>query len=491
MKTFDLTFNGAVLPEYDPEQVKRDFALLFRIEDAAVVDEIFSGETLVLRHNLDRKSAADYFRKITQLGGQATLVNSNGRVADPDNKVGKLELVAGGPPRIIRGPGPESNINGDSPFQQTGEIDQNWPVSTARIYRQQVEVLVGKKHKASDNISHEKMVPPVTPIVDDELCFDSTETIAQHEQPSSVSTRDTAPEDTADTNHMSTDSRETLTRLHAVATRTKTKLQVKSLELQRRSERINQLATEKLAEIELLDQATLLQGKQALAELHNLEERERHAANVLTTKMQQQETLTRKRSEQEMARLEALKKQTSEEKATALNHLQQSLNDTRQTTAQELRRLRMLLQKTRRQAETDISALEQNIRAVKSKTRDEVANLEQCKNNTLHKLESDILELQKMHTAAKQQTEKNTAELKQRQQESQRQEKEELDRLQTIKLKITQQRDQGAAEVEQANIRLRRRTQKALKHVHALELEIKRRQRGALVVNTDQEVNSS
>ena len=71
MKTFDLTFNGAVLPDYDPEQVKRDFALLFQIEDAALMEEIFSGETLVLRQNLDRKSAADYFRKIAQLGGQA------------------------------------------------------------------------------------------------------------------------------------------------------------------------------------------------------------------------------------------------------------------------------------------------------------------------------------------------------------------------------------------------------------------------------------
>ena len=76
MKTFDLTFNGAVLQGHDPEQVKRDFALLFSIDDPAVVEEVFSGETLILRHNLDRKAAADYFRKIAQLGSQATLVNS-------------------------------------------------------------------------------------------------------------------------------------------------------------------------------------------------------------------------------------------------------------------------------------------------------------------------------------------------------------------------------------------------------------------------------
>ena len=76
MKSFDLTFSGAVLPEYDPTQVKQDFARLFAIQDNTLIEEIFSGKTILLRHNLDRKTAADYFRQINLLGGQAALVTS-------------------------------------------------------------------------------------------------------------------------------------------------------------------------------------------------------------------------------------------------------------------------------------------------------------------------------------------------------------------------------------------------------------------------------
>ena len=65
MKSFDLTFNGAVLPERDPGQVKQDLARLFSIQDSTLIEEIFSGKTIVLRHNLDRKTAADYFRRIS------------------------------------------------------------------------------------------------------------------------------------------------------------------------------------------------------------------------------------------------------------------------------------------------------------------------------------------------------------------------------------------------------------------------------------------
>jgi hypothetical protein len=53
MKFFDLTFSGAVLPEHDPMQVKQDFARLFAIQDSALIEEIFSGKTILLRHHLD------------------------------------------------------------------------------------------------------------------------------------------------------------------------------------------------------------------------------------------------------------------------------------------------------------------------------------------------------------------------------------------------------------------------------------------------------
>jgi len=76
MRSFDLTFNGAVLPDRDPMQVRQDLARLFAIEDSDLIERLFSGETVILRHNLDRKAAADYFRKISLLGGKVALVKS-------------------------------------------------------------------------------------------------------------------------------------------------------------------------------------------------------------------------------------------------------------------------------------------------------------------------------------------------------------------------------------------------------------------------------
>jgi DNA repair exonuclease SbcCD ATPase subunit len=76
MKFFDLTFNGTVLPEHDPGQVKLAFARMFSIEDTAELEDIFSGKTIVLRHNLDRKSAAEHFKRIAEIGGKAALIES-------------------------------------------------------------------------------------------------------------------------------------------------------------------------------------------------------------------------------------------------------------------------------------------------------------------------------------------------------------------------------------------------------------------------------
>lgn len=76
MKFFDLTFSGAVLPDHNPAEVKLGLARLFGIEDDAEIAEIFSGKTIVLRHHLDRRSAAEYFRKVAELGARAALVES-------------------------------------------------------------------------------------------------------------------------------------------------------------------------------------------------------------------------------------------------------------------------------------------------------------------------------------------------------------------------------------------------------------------------------
>ncbi len=89
MKRFDLTFKGDILPDFDPDEVREGLAELFGINDELVLDELFSGDSFVLRSGLDRRSAADYFRKIAQLGGKAELVT---RIV-PDHQDSESDVV--------------------------------------------------------------------------------------------------------------------------------------------------------------------------------------------------------------------------------------------------------------------------------------------------------------------------------------------------------------------------------------------------------------
>ncbi|PLW68049.1 hypothetical protein [Pseudohalioglobus lutimaris] len=88
MKRFDLTFKGDILPDFEPDSVRAGFAELFSINDTLVIDELFSGDSFVLRSNLDRKAAADYFRKVSQVGGRAELVPSE----EPKQHARELEV---------------------------------------------------------------------------------------------------------------------------------------------------------------------------------------------------------------------------------------------------------------------------------------------------------------------------------------------------------------------------------------------------------------
>ncbi|RLQ22669.1 hypothetical protein DWB85_06715 [Seongchinamella sediminis] len=74
MNRFNLTFRGEILPGKDPEQVKARFARLFGITDPERLEHFFTGETIILRRNLDRKVAGEYYQKLHKLGAEAELV---------------------------------------------------------------------------------------------------------------------------------------------------------------------------------------------------------------------------------------------------------------------------------------------------------------------------------------------------------------------------------------------------------------------------------
>ncbi len=74
MNKFNLRFWGEILPGHDPERVRQGFGKLFGIEDPERLEKFFSGDSILLRRSLDRKTAAEYYAKLHKLGVEAELV---------------------------------------------------------------------------------------------------------------------------------------------------------------------------------------------------------------------------------------------------------------------------------------------------------------------------------------------------------------------------------------------------------------------------------
>lgn len=74
MNRFNLTFSGEILAGEDIEQARLRFADKFGIDDQARLAKFFSGETIILRRNLERKEAAELYYQLQLMGLASTLV---------------------------------------------------------------------------------------------------------------------------------------------------------------------------------------------------------------------------------------------------------------------------------------------------------------------------------------------------------------------------------------------------------------------------------
>ena len=74
MNRFNLSFKGEIQPGYEPGQVKARFGKMFGIDDPVRLERFFTGDTIILRRNLDRKTAAEYYSKLRKLGLEARLI---------------------------------------------------------------------------------------------------------------------------------------------------------------------------------------------------------------------------------------------------------------------------------------------------------------------------------------------------------------------------------------------------------------------------------
>ncbi len=135
MNRFNLTFKGEIQPGKDPGRVKARFGKLFGIDDPQRLDRFFSGDTVILRRNLDRKAAAEYFSKLRKLGAEAELVkvtteeaaaalaatNTPSPRTEPDPPVAAVEKTP-----------QKRGMDHDILQRRPGQVDQSWAVSTSR-----------------------------------------------------------------------------------------------------------------------------------------------------------------------------------------------------------------------------------------------------------------------------------------------------------------------------------------------------------------------
>lgn len=73
--SFDIVFNGVMVPGSDPAQVKRNLAALFKTE-VAKVEPLFSGRRFVIKKGLDEATALKYQQALREAGAIVQVENA-------------------------------------------------------------------------------------------------------------------------------------------------------------------------------------------------------------------------------------------------------------------------------------------------------------------------------------------------------------------------------------------------------------------------------
>lgn len=401
MKSFDLTFSGAVHPDCDPQQVKQGMARLFAIRDRALLDEIFSGKTIVLRHNLDRKTAADYFRRISLLGGQATLVKSPKHRAVHRDEVLILEADTG---RVARDPAP-------SPSPGSSPVPSSTPLST----------------------------PSSTPLSVPSPALTLAGAITQLPEESATGT-------------------EELDILRVLIAKTTQESDRVAARLQRQKDRFERIAQEELDKIAALRRQDSLRIQRELAVLEENESTAREAANTALCEVQETAQISRDRADSTIASLDALIEKSRSNNLTVAEQLSQSLAETQRKSEEEIRRLEELLEKTRAQAQHDIAALEQQLRDASATSLQEIELLQDRKSEARERLEEELIALEQRKEATREDLAMQTGEFSKQKQELLVREQEQANRFEKMEENIKATRTEGIARVDQSVSELKGKT---------------------------------
>ena len=85
MEKFKITFSGETLPDHDLATVKQRFADTFKIQDSRLVEQIFCGKEFILKRDLGKAEAAQYFVALRRIGAVPHIQKIEPETAVPES----------------------------------------------------------------------------------------------------------------------------------------------------------------------------------------------------------------------------------------------------------------------------------------------------------------------------------------------------------------------------------------------------------------------
>lgn len=407
MKSFDLMFNGGILPDHDPGQVRRELSRLLEIDDSALLERIFSGQTIVLRHNLDRKAAADFFRKITLIGGQASLVKSPKYRSVQGDELLVLESAGQGDPAPQPIPVPQA-----IPVPEPNPVPDPEPIPLP-----------------ADMPPELPPEPPLEPVID-------RQTLDNMEK----------------------------SRVEALG-RARQSSEKKEAGLLRQREQHNRIALEEIERIERLREDKLADLEQEIAGLLALRDAQAETLAARLSDIEKKKAESEERTRRSVARLDELMATAKQDDAELADLLSQRLAATRESSLEAIRRLEQQIEDTRLRAEAEMADLEQQREDMQARSEAALEALKDQRADTLRDRDAEIDGLEREFRAARELSESRNAELTQQEQQLREREDEEARKLDAMKHDIESRRDAGLAGVERELAQIRKKTRDILRQL--------------------------
>lgn len=139
-QSFQVIFSGRLKAGVEPEQVARDFAALFKVDEAQARALIDDGAERVLKRDVDAENAARYRDILDELGMQARIESRNGEGAAPGAEApasalaGEPDIPGAAPPMPSRMPAAHGWLWIGRAWEQFKRQPWGWVGALALVY---------------------------------------------------------------------------------------------------------------------------------------------------------------------------------------------------------------------------------------------------------------------------------------------------------------------------------------------------------------------